>query len=254
MAAKGALRRNPDLGEVFHRVGTSVYDNPPLPIYSDLLEGFAKHLNKRVKANYQNVVAVVGGTGSGKSTAAFRLCKLVDPYFTLETNYIYSTADLATKLSQPKENVSPVNFLDEGSVILNSNKHSTKESTDIVVLFDTMRSRGMTSIICIPELRSLNNRIREDHVNFLLVCGEMAPLPGYKRRGFCKLFMRTRPGGTFSHSIYWKPIAWGVHKKLTPKMDEEYQAFKRRSQETLLDDFYERNAAKPKEDTPKEEG
>jgi len=246
--AKGEPRMNPDLGVVMHRIGTSAYDKPPLPIYSDLLEGFAAHLNKRVKSDYQNVVAVVGGTGSGKSTAAFRLCKLVDPFFTLETNYIYSTADLAAKLAQPKESVSPVNFLDEGSVILNSNKHSTKESTDIVVLFDTMRSRGMTSIICIPELRSLNNRIREDHVNFLLVCGEAAPLPGFKKRGFCKLFKRTRPGGTFSHSIYWKPIAWGVYKKLTPAMNREYQQYKARSQETLLGDFYERNAVKPEEE------
>lgn len=254
MAEKGVPRLNRDLNEVMHRIGTSVYDNPPLPIYSDLLEGFARHLNKRIKANYQNVVAVVGIPGSGKSTAGYRLCRLIDPYFTLEFNYIYSTADLATKLSKPKENVSPVNFFDEGSVILNSSKHSTRESTDIVVLFDTMRSRGMTSIICIPEIRSLNNRIREDHVNYLLVCGEMAPLPGYKRRGFCKLFMRTRPGGTFSHSVYWKPIAWGIYKKLPPKLEKEYLTFKQRSQETLLDDFYERNAAKPKEQKPKEEG
>ena len=242
MAAKGTPRRNAVLDEVMHRIGTSRIDDPPLPIYSDLLEGFASHLNKRIKNNYQNVVGVVGGTGSGKSTAAFRLCKLVDPQFTLDTNYIYSTADLAAKLAMPKKNVSPVNFLDEGSVILNSNRHSTRESTDIVVLFDTMRSRGMTSIICIPELRSLNNRIREDHLNYLLVCGEKAPIPGYTKRGFCKLFIRTR-SGTFSNSVFWKPVAWGVYKPLTPKMDQEYQEYKRRSQERLLQDFYKRNSA-----------
>ena len=241
MTAKGEPRRNPALNEVMHRVGTSQIDSPPLPIYSDLLEGFGRHLQKRVKNNYQNVVAVIGGTGSGKSTAAFRLCRCVDPFFQLEGNYIYETKDLAEKLNQPRGDVSPVNFLDEGSVILNSNRHSTKEATDIVVLFDTMRSRGMTTIICIPELRSLNNRIREDHVNYLLVCGEKAPIAGFAKRGFCKLFMRTRPS-TFTHSVYWKPIAWGVYKPMTPKMDAKYQAFKRRSQDRLLVDFYRRNA------------
>lgn len=238
---KGTPRKNAALDEVMHRVGTSMIDDPPLPIYSDLLEGFGRHLQRRVRNNYQNVVAVIGGTGSGKSTAAFWLCRCVDSMFELEDNYIYETKDLAEKLNKPRKEISPVNFLDEGSVILNSNRHSTKESTDIVVLFDTMRSRGMTTIICIPELRSLNNRIREDHVNYLLVCGEKAPIPGYAKRGFCKLFMRTRPS-TFTHAVFWKPIAWGVYKPMTRRMDEQYQEFKRRSQDRLLADFYRRNA------------
>ena len=70
--ATGELRYNPILGVNLHRIGTSQIDSGDMPIYSDLLEGFAAHLNRRIKANYQNVVAVVGGTGSGKSTAAYR--------------------------------------------------------------------------------------------------------------------------------------------------------------------------------------
>ena len=244
--AQGVLRFNPYLNVNLHRVGTSQIDSPPLPIYSDLLQGFAKHLNVRIKNHYQNVVAFVGGTGSGKSTAAFRTCRYVDPFFTLEGNYIYCTQDLAQKLEMPPGEVSPVNFLDEGSVILNSNKHSTRESTDIVVIFDTMRSRGMTSLICIPELRSLNNRIRDDHLNYLVVCGEKAPVAGYSKRGFCKLFMRTRPS-TFRNTVYWKPIAWGIYEPLTPKMDQEYQEYKRRAQERLLSDFYKRNSGEAAE-------
>ena len=246
--AVGEVRYNPVLGVNLHRIGTSQIDSGDMPIYSDLLEGFAAHLNRRIKANYQNVVAVVGGTGSGKSTAAYRLCRAVDPYFTLEGNYIYETADLARKLKKPKEEISPVNFMDEGSVILNSNRHSTKEATDIVVLFDTMRSRGMTTIICIPELRSLNNRIREDHLNYLLVCGERSPLPReFSKRGFCKLFQRTRPT-VFRNSIFWKPIGWGVYKPLPPRLDAEYQEYKRRSQERLLADFYARNSGEEAEE------
>ncbi len=239
--APGELRFNPLLGVNLHRIGTSQIDRKDMPIYSDLLEGFAKHLNNRIKANYQNVVGVVGGTGSGKSTAAYRLCKLVDPFFTLEEGYIYETADLSRKLARPNGEVSPVNFMDEGSVILNSNRHSTKEATDLVVIFDTMRSRGWTTIICIPELRSLNNRIRDDHLNYLLVCGERSPLPGYTRRGFCKLFKRSRPS-TFRNSVFWQPVGWGVYKPLTPRMDAEYQEYKRRAQDRLLADFYARNS------------
>lgn len=235
----GVVRYNPALGVKLHRVATSVVDSPGLPIYTDLLEGFAKHLNVRIKNHYQNVVAFVGGTGSGKSTAAIEVCFAVDPYFTFKDNYIYSTEDLARKLAKPFDRISPVNLLDEGSVILNSNKHSTKEATDMTVIFDTMRSRGMTTLICIPELRSLNNRIRDDHLNYLVVCGEKAPIPGYSKRGFCKLFMRTRPS-TFKNSVFWKPIGWGVYDPLPKDIDAEYQEYKKRAQNRLLDDFYSR--------------
>lgn len=239
MTAAGELRYNPALGVRLHRVATSVVDSPGLPIYTDLLEGFAKHLNVRIKNHYQNVVAFVGGTGSGKSTAAIEVCYAVDPYFRFADSYIYSTEDLARKLAKPSERVSPVNLFDEGSVILNSNRHSTKEATDLTVIFDTMRSRGMTTLICIPELRSLNNRIRDDHLNYLVVCGEKAPIPGYSRRGFCKLFMRTRPS-TFRNSVFWKPVGWGVYDPLPKGIDAEYQEYKRRAQSRLLDDFYSR--------------
>lgn len=244
--AAGQLVYSPALGCRLHRVGTSAIDSPGLPIYSDLQQGFAELLKRRVRADYQNVVAVVGGTGSGKSSWAVGECFCVDPRFTFAGNYIYCTEDLAAKLAQPPKSVSPVNLMDEGSVILNSNRHSTKESTDIVVLFDTMRSRGMTTFICIPELRSLNNRIRDDHVNFLVVCGERAPVPGYQRRGFFKLFKRVRPS-TFTNSVYWKPLAWGIYPPLKPKIDREYKEYKRRAQERLLQDFYKRNSGEEEE-------
>lgn len=236
--SEGALYRIPHIGNA-HVVGWSQIDRPTIPVCSDLMEVFADHLRQRVRSDYQNVVAVIGGTGSGKSSWAVQECFKVDPHFTLEGNYIYGTPDLARKLSRPPSEVSPVNLFDEGSVILNSNRHSTKEATDIVVLFDTMRSRGMTTFICIPELRSLNNRIRDDHVNYMAVCGERAPDWRYERRGFFKLFMRTRPS-TFSNSVFWKPLAWGIYRPMKPKLDKEYQAYKRRAQERLLDDFYER--------------
>lgn len=227
------------LGGRYTLVGLSMIDSPPLPIYSDLLEGFAEVLKRRVKAHHQNVVAIVGGTGSGKSAAGYRLCRLVDRFFTLEGNYIYTTYDLAVKLIQDPNDVSPVNFMDEGSAILNSSKHASKDSIDITILFDTMRSRGMTTIICIPKLRSLNNRIREDHLDFLFVCGEKAPIPGFAKRGFIKLFRRTQPS-TFKSGIFWEPIAWGIYKPMTASMEAEYETYKHRSQGSLLEDFYRR--------------
>ena len=211
--------------------------NPPLFIYQNLTEALVDVMKSRIKNHHQNVLQIVGGTGSGKSTLGYQIAKLMDPFCTLEDIYIYDNNDLAEKLSKDPRDVSPINFLDEGSVILNSNRHATKEATDITVIFDTMRSRGMTTILCAPKLRSINNRIREDHIDFLLITGERSPLYGYAKRGFYKLFIRTQPS-SFSDSIFWKPVGWGIFKPLSPRMDKEYQEYKRMAQERLLKDFY----------------
>lgn len=74
---------------------TEVEADDGLPIYMDALEGLAEKLKRRVALGNQNVVLVVGDTNTGKSTFAIDLCKLLDPDFTLEGNYVYETSDLA---------------------------------------------------------------------------------------------------------------------------------------------------------------
>lgn len=237
--------RIPTLGNaVVHKAASCYYDG--LPIYVDLLEALAKFCKHRVKAKYQNIINIVGDTGSGKSTLGYQLCLAIDPFFRLEHNYIYDVQDLADKMALPPSEVSPVNFMDEGSVILNSNRHNVKEQVRTVTIFDTMRTRGMTTIICSPKFRDVNNRVREEHTNFLLSCAERAPLKGYGKRGFFKLY-RPSTHGTFSNNNYWYPIAWGVFGPLTPKQDREYQAFKSRSQNRILREYVEECGSKPED-------
>lgn len=207
-------------------------DNNGDPIYSDLLTPFAEMLKKRIRSKRQNIIAVVGGTGSGKSTLAIQLCRRIDYKWDLAENYIYSTEDLKRKLSRPDS--SPINLFDEGSVSLNSSNSMQKDDKMMVVLFDTMRSRGWTTIICIPSLDSLNKRIRTYHLDYLIMCPNTTPLRGYDKRGFAKIYEHVlRDWG----QPWDKPIGTTLFDKLPPRIDKEYQGIKTEHQNLLIQRF-----------------
>lgn len=231
----GTPRYNPDLGRIMHKVGTA---KDGLPIYSDALDVLVEVLASRIKDQRQNVIAVIGSTGSGKSTVAIQICFKLDPYFSFAKDYIYSAEDLVDKLDLPKGAASPVSLFDEGSIILNSLNFARRGDKDIVVLFDTMRSRGWTTVICTPELRNLNNRVRDDHVNYLIECGGKPPLPGFRRRGFFKIYRKAKLS-SFQTKPFWKPICYGISQKLAPRIDKEYQQYKKASQDRLINELIE---------------
>lgn len=228
----GVLTRHKVLHQTFHKVGESAFDKEPLPIYSDMIEGFAEVLKRNIKAKRQNVVVVTGATGSGKSVFAIKLAMAIDPDFSFKNDYIYSAKDLVTKLKKDRTQVSPVSLFDEGSIILNSKNFARSEDKLIENLFNTMRSRGWTTIICIPDFNALNKSVRTTHVNFRVSCGR-APLPGYQGRGFAKLFKYSKVS-EFT-DVYWKPLCWGIYTDLRKKVKEVYEARKAESQDKFID-------------------
>lgn len=210
----------------------ATYRNGSRAVYANALEPFAAKLSARIRAKKQNVVLITGATGSGKSTIALDLCYLLDPKFNLQENYIYSVKDLKKKLKNP--NSCPISLFDEGSVSLNSGNSMKKDDKMMVVLFDTMRSFGWTSIICIPDAKSLNRRVRENHVNYLILCPNSAPISGYDPRGFCTIYEHVRRDWG---KDYWKPRATTLFPKMKPRIEKEYLAIKKQHQLALINDF-----------------
>lgn len=207
------------------------YNNGENLIYKNLVKHFARRLRANIRAKHQNVVVVIGSTGSGKSTIAIHICLAIDPKWDLESNYIYDVDDLKRKLKKPQSKVS---LFDEGSVILNSKNTMKSEDKEIMTLFDTMRSLGWTTVICVPKLASLNKGIRESHLNYVVVCPEKAPLRGYDARGFFHIH-------TAEHYTWggdWYPmIATGTYPKLPKKLQLEYDRIKLEHQMRQINKF-----------------
>lgn len=203
-------------------------------IYEDMLKVLARRLKERLKKKYQNVIVVCGPTGSGKSTLALRLIYELNPDWDLRENYIYDVSDLARKLKH-KERADKISLYDEGSVSFNSLNHARKSDKEQVILLDTCRSLGWTTIICLPSLNDLNKRIRDHLIDYVLICPGKPLAYGLEPRGFFELYKPHRD--TWAKSTYFELQGAGVFDKLTGAMAEEYQRVKFEHQMALLEQF-----------------
>lgn len=210
------------------------YKDDEYCIYSDMLKVLARQLKGRLKKKYQNVIVVCGPTGSGKSTLALRLIYELNPDWDIRDNYIYDVSDLARKLKH-KETADKISLYDEGSVSFNSLNHARKGDKEQVVLLDTCRSLGWTTVICIPSFYDLNKRIRDHLVDYVLMCPSKPLRFGLETRGFFEVFKPHRE--PWAKSTYFECQGAGVFDKLTGAIAEEYQAVKFEHQMRLLDQF-----------------
>lgn len=216
---------------------------PIVSIYSDnkviydyeFVKVFAKYLKKRVKNGaHQNGVGYTGRTGSGKSTCALDVIYEMDPDFDLDTNYIYTTTDFTHMLKKKKRN--NVVLIDEGSIVLNSMNSQRKNDVLLTVAFDNLRSFGGSYHICIPNLNDLNNRIRANHIDFLVKCPVKSPIPGVSPKGFADLYVHQyRDWG----KDYYKKVGTFIFPKLPKKIDDVYQRIKLEHQERFIESMPE---------------
>lgn len=208
-------------------------------VCSDTLDLFVKELKQRVKDGYQNVIVIEGGTGSGKSSAAIRLAKTMDPDWNITENYIYSLEDLKEKLDRANrgEKVSPISLFDEAVVSLNSRNAMRSDDKNMLILFNTMRSRGWTTILCVPSIFDLNKAVRATHVDYKLRCPDKSPIKGVPKRGFLEFSKAKRSEYSRSNEPYWYLFAAGVYPPLEKEWNEEYQKLKYAKQDELILDF-----------------
>lgn len=201
-------------------------------IYRDALKPFADLLKHRIEDKRQNVVAVTGATGSGKSTFAVNLCRSMNRKWKIADNYIYDVNDLRAKLNNP--DASPISLFDEGSISVNSNNSTRGDDKKIVALFDTMRSRGWTTIICAPRLTMINKRIRETHVNYMCMVPNRTLIKGFDNRGLIQIYEKR---DTDWSEPYWKLIATTLFPDMTPDVKKAYEKIKLDHQLALIKDF-----------------
>ncbi len=228
-----------------HLVTSYVRYGIELGVYSDAFDIFVKTLVRRIKKNLQNVIIVTGDTGSGKSTwciqFAMTLAKALGVTFDLDKDYMYGSEDLWEKIQNP--DASPISLFDEGSVSLNSMNSRKTGDRDIVVILDTMRSRGLTTIIALPDIRQCNPSIRRIHANYVIECSSVEHpfVKGYDRGFFEVKDKRYSKKKRYDPDPWWNVLYTGVFGPLPPDIDEKYQKIKRARQDGLLIDIRKRN-------------
>ena len=203
------------------------------PIVDNGLDILAERLKQRTKKDYQNVVEINGGTGSGKSTVGLVLARKLNKDWDLESNYIYTVKDLKNKLKNWKT-ADPVSLFDEGSVILNSLDTMSRDSKDLVMLFDTMRVLHWTTIICIPDHNALNKRVRDFHIDYRLICPNKPLIDGWDKRGLVEIH-------SYERSDFGKgyaPLRMTTrYDDIPPRFRKEYNEIKKRHLMERMEQF-----------------
>lgn len=239
---KGKRVRNTHTNRYMHLIARYKFQGHIEGIYSDAFDIFVDELARRIKRDQQNVIVVEGDTGSGKSAFALNLCvalsRKLGKSFDLSKDYIYSSADLWAKLAD--EEAGPISLLDEGSVTIASMNATRKDDKDIMTLFNTMRSRGWTTIICNPSIMRINQAVRTDHVDYKIRCNspEKPLIRGYGRGFFqCRKANRHefKKGDPF-----WELIYTGVFGDYPASLKEEYLQIKNSHQDVLMEKIVRR--------------
>lgn len=240
--------------QIMHLVRTYVRYGLRLGIYSDAFDKFIRILKRRINRKLQNVIVIEGDTGSGKSTLGIEiaqaLAEALGVDFDLKKDMVYALDDLWDKLDDP--NASPISLLDEGSVSLNSLNSRRSGDRDAVVLLDTMRSRGWTTIIILPSIKNLNASVRRVHVNYVLECSSIDNpfLKGYTRGLFEVKNRRESKKRRNDPDPWWNVLFTGIFAPLDDKTDKEYQSIKLGRQMGLIDDMKKRNGKEKYVDAP----
>ena len=236
--------------QIMHLVTTYVRYGLMLGVYSDAFDRFIRILKKRIRKKLQNVIVIEGDTGSGKSTLGIEIAKelaeALGVDFDLNKDMVYALDDLWDKLDDP--NASPISLLDEGSVSLNSLNSRRSGDRDAVVLLDTMRSRGWTTIIVMPSIKNLNASVRRVHVNYVLECSSIDNpfVKGYTRGFFEVKDRRESKKRRNDPDPWWNVLFTGIFAPLDDETDKKYQQIKLGRQMGLIDDMKKRNRGREK--------
>lgn len=221
-----------------HLIGSYKKNRKILGIYSDAFDVFIGVLIKRIKRNQQNVIMIEGSTGAGKSTLAILMCRELARRmkipFTLDYDYIYTMEDLLRKIRNPDGHM--INLVDEAVLVISSKKAQTKENQDIVDIFNTMRSLGMTTFLVGPSIFQIDKTMRLVHIDYKIHCtSEDDSIKKGYGRGFFEVSKPRRLEYSNKAEPYWVLQLTGVYGTLPPKVNTEYQPIKYKAQMMLLE-------------------
>jgi len=134
-------------------------------LFSNLLDRLIEDMGSNVEEDFDNVVALCGDEGVGKSTAAFGLCKRLDPDFDPSKSCIYSLKQfIDSVLDDPQK----VYWFDEAILLAFGRDWMKSDNKRLVQALATCRSKNLHIIMCIPLFDNIDAYLRLHRTRYLI--------------------------------------------------------------------------------------
>jgi len=162
-------------------------------------------LRHRVEARWHNVVVITGEPGCGKSTLALRMARAVDRGFGPD-QVAYSAPDmlgLYRRLGHGQ-----VAVYDEAILGLLSNDFQTPEARELVKAVNIVRAKGITVLLCIPDIHRLLAAWREEAVKFWVHCESEPRGVGWMHQRPSTIRYERRASIGLYKDPDWNPLRW----------------------------------------------
>ena len=123
-----------------------------------------KYLLRRIKQNKNNLIAVIGKTGSGKTWSAISVCELISKengvYFGIE-NIVFNLRKLMELINSGKLKKGSCIIFDEPQVTISAREWQSKTNRVFNYLLSTFRHRNLTLFFCSPYEDLLDKSTRK---------------------------------------------------------------------------------------------
>lgn len=218
------------IGENYRAQSTERGRNPCyIPIYD---ERFVNYMVEKVKYHtrrkFDNRIVMTGPPGAGKTTEAITFARRIDPDFPVE-NVTFRLQDFRMKLAElgeadPKKDYYPTAILDESGVDLYSKDWAKTHTKEMSKVFQIIRKKKLTMIMCLPHRNLLTKDIR-DAMHWWF---DMKVI--HEFRGFC--VVREAVPNEWKDP-WWNPLAAYIFDELDDDFWHVYESRK----DTFIDGF-----------------
>lgn len=216
-------------------------------LYGNMLEVLATEMWRNIDSDLDNVVMIDGAEGSGKSSLAYALATTFNPDFDMAVSYALNLKDLISLIHDRESPPGTIFWLDEASVIAGNRDWMLNDNKTFIKILEMFRSRRWVLIMCMPDGDRSDVYLRENRIRYRLHTEwlEWDKSPEKKRGYFLLTRIDYKATSGFRPS---REIGYGTFPPMRKEISEQYMRIKTETQNTFLEEVYERKTRKGKED------
>lgn len=134
-------------------------------LYADLADRMLEDMQQNYDEEFDNIITICGGEGTGKSNLAHYIAKRYDPDFDMEKSLVYSWEQFLTSITEDPQKVY---WFDE-AILVAAGRDWMKEANKMLVSsLATIRFMRLLIIFVLPSLDSIDVYIRTFRTRYVL--------------------------------------------------------------------------------------